>query len=323
MQNALVKSIYPLVAVSFVVLLLQAARSGEAWMFDPDFRAGRPSDVLHEGPPVLLRAQVDAYVDLVEAAFELALRPEDEQALRDALEIEYGTADGARRAALADLVAPCAALRARARAGDAAALSTGLAVFRVALDQRMTAAPGTETHQVLRRALARLTETQWPGTPPLSVAAGDAWLAMVEFVSSLGRNEDVEPTEGQRETVRRELALALQNAPVDLRERLRNAPAAWLRTKAAWDASDIVRRLALRWKAVGLLVRALPRERRIQVEERGDLPTYARAGEAVARTQSAYEAWANLASHPAEVLDLLDAWLGSIAQGEDHILLYR
>ena len=35
------------------------------------------------------------------------------------------------------------------------------------------------------------------------------------------------------------------------------------------------------------------------------------------------EAWANLAAHPAEVFDLLDAWLGPIAEGQDHILLSR
>ena len=49
MQNAVVKSFRPLLVVPVVVLFLQAARAGEGWMFDPDFRAGRPSDVTRPG----------------------------------------------------------------------------------------------------------------------------------------------------------------------------------------------------------------------------------------------------------------------------------
>ena len=325
MQNGPVmrlSSSLPLVLLA-VLLLRPLARAQEEWMYDPTFREGSPSDVLLEGPPPLLRAQLNAFVDLTEAAFALALAPDAEQGLRDALETGYEGASAAERVAFATLVAPRSALAEAARRGDQAALEQGLQTFRRALDARLAAAPDSPPHRKVRDLLVERRATPWPGTPPVHAPAGFAWLEMVEFLVSLARNADYEPTPGQVQVLGRELASPLHAEDVATRTRLRDVHRTWLRLKATWDAADVGRRLTLRWKALDLLVRALPPERRIEVGEPGDLEAYARAASTLARTQSGYEAWSNLARHPDAVLEVVDAWLGPLPAARDHVLLYR
>lgn len=292
-------------------------------MFDPSFREGTPSDVLLDGPPPLLRAQLDAFVDLTEAAFALALAPEVEQGLRDALETWYDEAKEDERIAFATLVAPRSALAAAARRGDAVALSEGLQVFRRALDARLAAAPDTEPNRRVRDLLVHRQATPWPGTPPVSAPAAGSWLELVEFLTSLARNDDFEPTLGQVQVLERKLASPLHTESAATRTRLRDLHHTWLRLKATWDEADVGRRLVLRWKAIDLLVRALPPERRIAVGEPGDLEAYARAAATLARTQSGYEAWTGLSHNPEAVLEVVDAWLGPLPPAQDHVLLYR
>jgi hypothetical protein len=311
-----------LMLLSFL-LLRPAARAEEEWMFDPTFREGSGSDVLLEGPPPLLRAQLDGFVDLMEAAFALALAPDAEQALRDAYETWYAKSTETERVAFATLVAPRTALAAAARRGEAGVLDEGLQAFRRALDQRLSAAPGIVPHRLVRDLLVERQATPWPGMPPVHAPAAAAWLEMVEFLVSLARNEDFEPTTGQVEALGRELAAPLHGLDLPIRTRLRDVYRTWLRLEADWDRADVGRRLALRWKALDLLARALPPERRIAVGKPGDLQTYARAAAALARTQSGYEAWSNFARQPAAVFEIVDAWLGPLPASRDHVLLYR
>ena len=306
-----------------LLLLRPSARAGEDWMYDPVFREGRLSDVLLEGPPPLLRAQLDAFVDLTEAAFALALAPDTEQGLRDALETWYDGAPEGERIAFATLVAPRSALAEAARRGDAAAVEQGLQTYRRALDARLSAAPGTVPHRLVRDLLVERQATPWPGTPPVHAPAAAGWLELVEFLVSVARNDDFEPTPGQVQVLERELASPLHALGVGTRTRLRDVHRTWLRLKATWDAADVGRRLTLRWKALDLLVRALPPDRRIEIGEPGDLEAYARAAATLARTQSGYEAWSNLVRQPAAVLEVVDAWLGPLPAGRDHVLLYR
>jgi len=292
-------------------------------MYDPTFREGKPSDVLLEGPPPLLRAQLDAFVDLLEAAFALALAPDTEQALRDAFETWYEEAPQTERVDFATLVAPRSALAAAARRGESAVMSKGLEAFRRALDARLSTAPGTLPHRKVRDVLVQRQATPWPGTPPVHAPAAAAWLEMVEFLVSLARNDDFEPTAGQVQVLERELASPLHGQDATTRARLRDIHRTWLRLKADWDRVDVGRRLVLRWKALDLLVRALPPERRIEVGKPGDLEAYARAASTLASTQSGYEAWSNLARQPDAVLAVVDGWLGTLPPSRDQVLLYR
>lgn len=292
-------------------------------MYDPTFRQGRASDRLHAGPPPLLRAQLDAYVDLLEASFDVALTRGQEIALRDALEVEYETLDAQGRRDLANLVAPLASVRARARAGEVEAVPAALGAFRRAVDARLTASPDTQVQRLVRQALARPLEVVWAGNPPVTAPAADAWIELVAFLTSVGRNEASRPTDGQRAVVRRGLQPALVHVPGPVRARLRTVHRTWLRLKAAWDAADVTRRTRLRWEAMGLLAHLLPQERRITVETSGDLETYARASALLRPAWPGYESWSNAATHPKEVFEVLDAWLGPTEPANDHVLLYR
>jgi hypothetical protein len=292
-------------------------------MFEPNFREGRPEMVLVVGPPPLLRAEVDAFVDLFEGAFSVALLRDREQALRDAIETDYAKASESERRAFASLVAPRAALKERARKGEPGAVPEGLTSFRLVLDATLPTASEARWPRLVEEELARCRETAWPGSPPVPVPAADTWLELVEFVVSVGRNADFEPTLGQRTALRRTLAAGLHGADPAVRTRLAGIHKTWLGLKSKWDRSGVDDRLALRWKLVGLLARALPPELRIAVGDAGDLGAYARTATALSRTQSAFDAWANLARNPAIVLTEIDAWLGPVDAAKDHTLLYR
>jgi len=55
----------------------------------------------------------------------------------------------------------------------------------------------------------------------------------------------------------------------------------------------------------------------------GDLAAYARTAIALSRTQSGFDAWANLTRHPGLVLAEVDAWLGAADPARGVTLLYR
>jgi hypothetical protein len=266
---------------------------------------------------------VDALVDLFEAAFDVAIPATHEQPIRDAVETGFTDADGAARQAWLDLVDDYGEIRRNALdAPDAA--EEGLRAFRRRLDARLAAAPFDAVHRLLVEVLGRRQRTAWPGTPPVPASHADAWLETVELVVSIGRNEDYEPTAGQREALRDALAEALHGRTRETRTRLAQAHRTWLRLKATWDASPVERRLRLRWDALDLVSRAVPEDRRILLGEPGDLRLYAATARRVAACAPGYEVFTNLARSPEAVFDVLDAWLGPLLAPErDHLLLYR
>lgn len=300
------------------------SRAAEDWMFDPAFREGRPGDVLSEGPPPLLRAQLDAYVDLFQVAFDVALPVATEQRLRDALEIAYVQGSEADRQAFADLVAPLASLKQAALAGETSRADEGLVAFRREVDQRLTAAPGHLVSRVVGEILASCRETAWAAPQPVLVPTAEAWLEMVEFLVSLGRNADFDPTPGQRDALSAELGGAQGGLGPAQREALLTAHRTWLRVEGTWDTGGPLRRLPLRWAAARLTARALPPGRQVELPaEDGDLSAYARAALLVEQAQSGFDAWSVLARNPEVVLPVVQSWLGAPPGGRDHLLLCR
>ncbi|MHC5011060.1 MAG: hypothetical protein ACYTG6_08940 [Planctomycetota bacterium] len=299
------------------------AVGGEDWMFDPRFREGQPGDVLHAGPPPLLRSQLDGFVDLCEAAFDLAIPSGREQDLRDALELAYGEGTPVDREGFRALVAPIASLRSKARRGDDVGVQAGLSGFRRALDQELAAAPDRAANRIVREVLQLRQQSVWPGTPPVHGAAAAAWIELVEFLVALGRNAGVHPTEGQSAQLIRDTGAVLHGSPEGVRRRLRDAHRVWLRVKAQWDVADVDRRLALRWTAVRLVAAIMPPSRRIEPGPDGDLQAYARAAGALGEAEPAFDAWVNLAANPEAVLVAVDRWLGPLPDERDDTLLYR
>ncbi len=299
-----------LVALAFFLGLVLRAGAAEPWGFDPRFRLGPADEVLVKGPPPLRRADVDAFVDLLQASFDLRVPADKERALRDALETDFGKADPAARARLLALTEPIDDLCAAAAKRDLGTTERGLETFRRALDAFLAETPDAPSSRLVGEVLRARGRAAWDGEPPIHAPAADAWLDLVELVVSLGRNEDVEPTPGQRSVVREELGAAFHGLDPKVRTRLLHAHRTLVRLEAHWDAADEARRLVLRMDAAHLLADALPEDERITVEEGGDAVRYARVATLLRTVQSDYEAWSSLAHQVAPVLDLVDRWLG-------------
>ena len=315
-------------AARLLVLVLLCAgalpsATGEEGMFEPRFREGKAGDVLVKGEPGLLRGNLDAFVDLSEAALDIAWPAAGEQDLRDALETAFSAASETERKAFLDLVTPAASLREKGRAGDTDALRAGQRAFVIALDRRINAAPREKAHRLVTDALERSQRAVWKGIPAIRAGAADAWLEAGQFLVGLGRNERLEPTEGQRSALLEELDLALHGQPEAVRERLRQFQRTWLLVKARWDQAGDARRFAMRWEAVRLLARLLPAERALTVVQGPELTDYAREAARVASRFVAYDAWANVTRHPEVALEALKKGLELPEPVPEHVLLYR
>jgi hypothetical protein len=314
----------PLVLALLLVATGLAPRaSGESAMFDPRFREGSGGDVLVAGTPGLLRGHVDAFVDLSEAAFDLAFAAAEEQALRDVLEERFAAWSAEERAAFLELVASVTGLREKGRAGDVEGMRAGLRAFWIALDRRIQAAPREPVHRLLTEALEKRQRTAWKGVPAIHAVAADAWLEATLFLTGLGRNEAFLPSEGQRATLAAELEAALHPQPQAVRESLRSFHRAWLLAKARWDAAPPARRYLLRWQVVRLLARVLGPARLPEPAVGPEPSDYAREAARVAERLTAFEAWSNLARQPAATLEALTKGLELPDPAPEHLLLCR
>lgn len=304
-------------------LLPLGLADAEEGMFEPRLREGRGGDVLVSGSPGLLRGQLDAFIDLSEAAFDLAFTAPEEQALRDALEVRFTSWPAGERQSFVDLVAPITALREKGRRGDLEGMRAGQRAFWIALDARIQAAPRDVPHGLLTQALEKRQRAAWRGIPAIHAVAADAWLELTGFLVGLGRNETLEPTVGQRSTLNEELDRALHAQPEAVRERLRQVHRVWLLTKARWDAASQTQRFALRWQLVRLLARILGPARLPEPAVGATPADYARAAREVASRMSPYDAWSNLARQPVATLEALLKGLDVAEPVPEHVLLYR
>lgn len=314
--------------LSLVAALLATAVLSLTWadgerMFSPRFREGAPSDALVEGPPRLSRGHLDAYVDLLEAAFDLALPRSDEQDLRDGVEDEFHAAGATEREAFLGLVESIVLLREQARRGEYASLRDGLRRFRTDVDRRLLAAPERRSHRVLTRVLERRHEAVWAGEPAIKGLSVDAYLEMVAFVAGLARNEAARLTPGQRSALIDYLGRDLAGLPKALRQRLAEVHRTWLWAKARWDRAKDARRFAMRWEAVKLLAKLVPANPPLEIRPGTDLPAYAREAARVADVQRAFDAVTSLARNPEAVLAALTTGLALDRDRPSTSLLYR
>jgi hypothetical protein len=310
-------------AAALGAFLPAGGAGAEEGMFEPRFREGRGGDVLVAGTPALLRGQVDAFVDLFEAAFDLAFAAPDEQVLRDAVEGRFAAWPAGERESFLELVAPITALREKGRRGDVEGMKAGQRAFWIALDRRIQAAPREAPQRLLVEALEKRQRTTWRGVPAIHAVAADAWLELNAFLVGVGRNETFEPTAGQRTTLVEELDRALHPQPEAVRERVRQAHRVWLLVKARWDAASQTQRYALRWQVVRLLARILGPARLAEPAVGPTPADYARAAHDVASRLSPYDAWSNLARQPAATLEALLKGLDVVEPLPEHALLYR
>ncbi len=310
-------------ALTLVAILLGPGRTAaEEAMYDPVFREGKPGDVLVKGTPPLHRGNLDAFVDLTEAAFDVAIAASDEQALRDTLEVGFGAAVTDKREGFLSVVRPVESIRESLRKGDADAARAGFEAFRRAVDQRLRDLPSSRANVLLERILARRHEVAWQGTPEIHATAADAYVDLAAFVTSLGRNETVEPTSGQRDALRKDLDAAFRAKEAPLRERLRQAHRRWIYVKARWRAADDARRFRMRWEAVKTVAHALPIEKQHPVTEGSTLADYAKEAAAVAAPIGAFDALGNVAREPVALFEALERGLEVPKDLPEAILLY-
>lgn len=313
--------------VSFLLLLCAllpavppVGAEGEQ-MFDPRFREGAPSDALVGGPPRLSRGHLNAFVDMLEASFDIALSADAEQALRDALETEFDAGGPKEREAFLSLVDSIAPLREQARRGDTSAVRAELRRFRASMDARIRARPTAPAHLQITVALERRHEIVAAGEPPLKGVPLDAYIELVEFVAGLGRNEEVRLSPGRRSALRDYVAKDLVTLKRSVRDRLAFAHRLWLRVKGSWDRAKDARRFSMRWEAVRLAARL--KKPALKVAPGTDLASYAREATRVAALMDAYDVATALARNPEALFGAVSKGLALEKPGAVFTFMYR
>ena len=294
-----------------------------ARMFEPRFREGAPSDLLVEGPPDLSRGHVHAFVDMFEAAFDLALPAEVEQHLRDALETEFAAASAAEREAFLDLADGIVELRRCARCCNNPSVRRCLRAYRSVIDERLRGAPERPVHRILLHVLERRHTVTWLGRPEVKELAADAYFEAVQFVAGLGRNESLRLSPGQQTALRDYLAGDFRRLPEDVRARIGCSHRLWLHAKARWDRAKDDRRLEMRWAAVRLMARLVPKAGGHTVAQGPDLPAYAREAERLAAADRGYDAVTALARNPELLFQALERGLALEEDVQAFTFMYR
>ncbi len=312
-----------LIALFVGLQLGTAVHADDDRMFDPRFREGAPSDALVKGPPQLSRGHLNAFVDLFEAAFDLALPAATEQALRDALETEYAKRDAAWREGLFDLTDSIVNLRCCARCGNRSGVRGCLRSFRRSIDERVRAEPSGAANKIMIRVLERRHEVVWVGDPEVKRLAADAYLEMVQFVTSLGRNEKVAMSSGQLSALRDYLGRDLRRLSEATREKLAGIHRTWLLVKARWDRGRDTRRFRMRREATLLMARLAPVEGGLTVDPGSDLKAYARAASKVAAADRPFDAATAVARNPQALLQALTRGLAIDRGASEFTFMFR
>lgn len=313
----------------FVLAIALLALPAAAWAdagpapFDPRFRTGAPSDELVGGKQVLSRGHVNAFIDLFEASFDVALPKETEVLLRRELQSSFRRADAAGRQAFLDLVDNIVEIRRCARCCNGRGVRACLRAFRRAVDQRLQATPEDPSHRILRHVLERRHTVVWLGIPEVKDLAAEAYLETVLFVASLGRDEPLRLSPGQVSALKDYLDRDLRRLKETVRDRLALSHREWLLVKARWDRGRDERRLAMRWQAVRLMARLVPKTGGHTVGEGTDLAAYRREAARLRSADRGFDAVTALARNPELLHQALDDGL-SVRRGvPEFTFMYR
>ncbi len=310
-----------------LVLLLACTAAlpalADGLLYDPVFRPGKSTAVLVKGAPALTRADVNDFIDLFEAAFDLALPQADEQHLRDQIEIDFTGRPPEQRRTFLDTLRTLGDVRTRLRSGNTDAAEDTLRAFRRHIDEAISANPTHAVYRALAEILKRRHATHWRGDPPVKALAADLYLELAAFVTSLGRGTEIQPTEGQRSVVRDELLNVIARTPRETRVQLARIHVYWLRVKAAWDAADEAQRFQLRFEAVRFLAKLLPKDKQIEINAGPTLRDYAREAARIAERSPALTAFTNATRNPALLLKTLNKGLALDEAASRSSLLFR
>ena len=278
-----------------------ATRTGSGLMYDPKFREAGPFDVLVKGEEPLLRTHVDAFVDLVEAAYEVALTADEERGLRDSIETSFPAWDADARARFLHRMIERAVAHRALLSHDASAAKAALSAFASDVDGRIEAAPTAAFHQPLRQAKTRRASVFSPGEPPVTNSAEDAFEDLVHFLVCVARNEDRALTEGQRTTVRAETQRVLDASGPMMRRHYARMHRLWLFVKSRWDAEETPGKMRMRWAAIRAF-KTITQSGAAPAAMNGDLAAYAKAAAEIAATLAPFDAYVAAFQQPQVVL---------------------
>lgn len=326
-----------LVMLALVVLALPAMAwiSSTAWIpstawadsgpapFDPRFREGAPSDALVGGAQVLSRGHLNAFVDLFESSFDVALPRATEALLRKELVASFRKADAEGRKGFLALVDNIVEIRRCARCCNGRGVRTCLRVFRGAVDQRLRTDPDDPAHRIIQHVLERRHTVVWLGIPEVKDLSAQAYLETVLFVASLGRDEPLRLSPGQISALKDYLDRDLRKLPEKVRDRLARAHREWLLVKARWDRGRDARRLALRWQAVRLMARLVPKTGGHTVGEGADLAAYRREAARLRKADRGFDAVTALARNPELLHQALDDGIDASRGVPEFTFMYR
>ena len=219
------------------------------------FGAGDPSAVLVPGEVKLHGRDADAFLHLCRAAFDAPIPQQLETGLRTQLVADFKARGILGRQAWLKLLDPWPQIAADQKAGRADSVREGLQSFRVALDKRLRAFPDARVHQLVGRLLKRQSEILMPGPPEVTGLAADVYLDALVFVASLGRNEALRLTDGQRSVLSDHIREQFKSKPSGDHRAVRELATAWNRVQRSWDTADPATQLRTRLKAVQLVAR--------------------------------------------------------------------
>lgn len=300
----------------------QPLRADEG-LFDPTFREGNPSTVVVPGTPALTRAHLDGFMDLFEAAFDIALTRNQDEALRLRIVRNFRAQGAEARRGFLEVTAGLPRTRQLLRAGQHEAVEARLRTFRTRIDKGIKGNPEHPIYRLLVDLLKRRHLILWDGDPPIKAAAVDSYLELATFMAGAARGASLAPTRGQREALIATLRTKLADAPSDVRVRVARVHRLWTLVRARWDQADQAGRFPIRWEAVKLAARARPGGRSVNIEAGSTLRDYAREAKRATEGTTAFDTLTTFAAAPSALLKAAERGFRFDPEALPHPLLAR
>lgn len=276
------------------------------------FSTGDPSAIVVQGDIKLHHREIDAFLNLLRTAFDAPIPSGLDEGLRKQMAADFKARGILGRQAWLKLVDPWPQIAADLEADRKSPVREGLQQFRLAMDQRLRMFPEARVHQLVSRLLKRQSEILMPGPPEVTGLAADVYLDALVFVSSLGRNEVVRLTQGQRSVLSDHVRLQFKMKSKDDHDAVRQLAKAWNRARDAWTKAAAAPRLRARWLAMQLLAQLPPEGKRVLVPATPstEASSVASLGRRVRDAQGKLDALSSLSVNPTHVWRVLRDGLG-------------
>lgn len=273
------------------------------------FSTGDPNAVVVQGEIKLHNREVDAFLHLLRTAFEAPIPQVLEAGLRKQMAVDFKARGILGRQAWLKLVDPWPQIAADRDAQRSDEARAGLQTFRLSLDKRLRQFPSARVHQLVARLLKRQNEILLPGPPEVTGLAADVYLDALVFVATLGRNEVVKLTEGQRSVLADNLREQFKLKKKDDHDAVRKVASAWNRVRAKWGTASKPQLGRTRRLAGELVYAFLPDSKKPKVTVGIGMPAFTRRAEIVRSVHGKLDTLSGLSANPTHVWNVFNAGL--------------